>query len=352
MIDWRSSMQQTFEYYIVDPATWRETDRIQTMVSCEITRDTSQDTLGSATFECTEILGECYIRVYLVAIQNGERARFPLGTFLVQTPSIKFDGKINTVSLDAYTPLYELKEKKVPLGYAILKGSNIMTFASSLTRENVRAPVVRANSGENLNSDFVATLDDDWLAFLSDLVTNAKFAFDLDELSRILFAPQQDVRSLNPVWTYTDDNSSILYPEITMDRDLYGIPNVVEVVYSRGSGYFYARAENNDVNSPVSIPNRGREVVYRETDPSLGGTPTQEYINEYANQLLRNLSALEYRLTYSHGYCPVRQGDCVRLDYARADLRNIKAKVIRQVIKCEPGCPVEETAVFSDELWR
>ena len=43
-------------------------------------------------------------------------------------------------------------------------------------------------------------------------------------------------------------------------------------------------------------------------------------------------------------------GDCVRLNYSRAGLTNVKAKVISQSIDCRPGCPVTETAVFTMNL--
>ena len=29
MPDWKKSMQQTFEYYIVDPGTWKDKDQIK-----------------------------------------------------------------------------------------------------------------------------------------------------------------------------------------------------------------------------------------------------------------------------------------------------------------------------------
>ena len=157
---------------------------------------------------------------------------------------------------------------------------------------------------------------------------------------------------MQPVWTYDDSNSSILYPELTMDHDLYGIPNVVEVVYTDSGHNFYARVANEDSNSPTSIERRGREIVYREVNPNLIGTPTESRIQEYAEQTLRNLSTLEYTISYTHGYCPVRLGDCVRLNYSRAGIADIKAKVVSQTIKCEPGCPVTEKAVFTTKLWR
>lgn len=352
MADWTKSMQQTFEYYIVDPRTWKDDKKIQTVKSCSIKRDAEAETLGSATIDITESLGECYIRAYLVTIQNGVTEKHPLGTFLVQTPSLSFDGKTKSISVDAYTPLLELKENQPPIGYFILKGQNVMDNVYRITRERVRAPVVTPKCDTNLHHDFVANTDDTWLTFAKDLMSNAKYTFMLDEMGRILFAPKQDTASLQHVWTYDDSNSSILYPDISIDRDIYSIPNVVEVVYSNGGDHYYARVVNDDPNSPISTVNRGREITRRVTDPDLIGDPTENQIDEYARQLLRDLSSLECTITYTHGYCPTRVGDCVRLNYSRAGLIDVKAKVISQSIKCEPGCPVSETAVFTNKLWE
>lgn len=352
MTDWTKSMQQTFEYYIVNPATWKDVRRINNVKSGSITRDLGVETLGSATFDIEEPLGECYIRVYLITIQNGAKDKYPLGTYLIQTPSSKFDGKNKIVSVDAYTPLLELKENPPPIGYSVLKNTNIMETAYKITKEQVRAPVVAASCTETLFSDFVANTDDTWMTFLNDLMANAKYTFSLDELGRILFSPKQDMASLQPVWTFDDSNSSILYPEINMDYDLYGIPNVVEVIYSSDDRCYYSRVVNDDSNSPTSTVSRGREIIHRVTEPILYGNPTDEQVNEYAVRLLRSLSSIEYTVNYSHGYCPVKIGDCVRLNYSKAGLNGIKAKVISQSIKCEPGCPVSEKAVFTANLWR
>ena len=351
MPDWSSSMQQTFEYYTVDPDTWQNVKLIDNVKSCTINRDSEAETLGSATIDITETLGECYIRVYLVTIQNGIKEKFPLGTFLVQTPSTSFDGKIQNNSIDAYTPLIELKDNLPPIGYSILRNENIMDNAYNITREQIRAPVVKTKCVTSLYYDFVADTQDNWLTFLNDLISNAKYTFDIDEMGRILYAPKQDTASLQPVWTYTDDNSSILYPEISIEHDLYGIPNVVEVIYSNGSDQYYHKVVNDDENSPISTVNRGREITHRVTDPDIIGDPTEEQVKDYAEKLLDELSSLEYTISYTHGYCPVRVGDCVRLDYERAELKGVKAKVISQSIQCEPGCPVTEKAVFTVKLW-
>lgn len=352
MINWHDSMQQTFEYYIVDPNTWKDQSQILDVESCSITRNLSSDTLGSATLDCKTILDECYVRVYLISIQNGETDKRPLGTFIIQTPSESFDGKVLKNTYDGYTPLLELKEKSPPLGYTLLKDQEIMSIALNLFRENMRAPVVKANSTKTLYDDFVSNTSDTWLTFLSDLVANADFQIRLDEQGKVIFEPVQDIASIQSVWTYNDDDISILYSDITNDRDLYGIPNTVEVIYSSNGEILYSKVVNDDKNSPISTVKRGREILYRDTNPSISGIPTQEMLDAYATQLLRNLSTLEHTISYRHGYCPVRIGDVVTINYQRAGLKNVRARVTSQTISCETGCPVEETATYTTKLWR
>lgn len=355
MPDWTKSMQQSYEYYTVEPTTLADVKRLDNVKSASFTRDSDTETLGSASIEATNTVGETYIRGYLKTVQNGVTEKFPLGTVLVQTPSSSFDGMYTSVSMDAYTPLIELKEKRPPLGYTIRKDAVIMEEAYKIIRENARVPVNAVEINEDsvkLQYDFVANTDDTWLSFVIDLIANARYQLGLDEMGHIMFEPIQEMESLQPVWEFDDGNSSILYPEITMNHDLYGVPNVVEVVYSYGKDYKTVVARNDDPNSPVSTVSRGREILHRDTQPSLAGYQTDEQLQAYADRLLRSLSTIEYSVSYTHAYCPVRIGDCVRLNYEKAGITNVKAKVISQNIKCSLGCSVSEKAVFTTKLWR
>lgn len=354
MPDWTKSMQRTYEYYIVDPGSWTDKSKINTITKSKIERDDSADTLGSASLEATESIGECYVRIYLITIQNGIREKFSLGTFLVQTPSVDYDGRVKKIVMDAYTPLLELKENPPPLGYSIMKEANIMDTAYNLCWTHMRCPVVKTSSEDKLYCDFVANTDDTWLTYIRDLIANAKYDLGLDEYSRVIFLPYQELDSLQPVWSYNDDNSSILYSDISLEQDLYGVPTTVEVIYSgsNNSVNYHAKAVNNDPNSPTSIISRGREIVYRDTDPDISGIPTTAILQEYAERLLKKLSSIECTITYTHGYNGVRVGDCVRMNYSRAEITDIKAKVTKQTIECDTAGKVTETAVFTKQLWE
>lgn len=355
MIDWTASMQRSFEFYEVDPRTWFDIRQLDFVESCNITKDLSKDTIQSMSISVSENIGEIYIRVYMVVYQNGKEYKLPIGTFLSQTPSYSFDGKVRKTTLDCFSPLIELKEKKPPLGYTVLKGSNILKYVHDLCQENMRGPIGQEPSGElkTLYDNLTAASGDTWLSFLVKLAQQAQVSFKIDHDSRLLFEPNVNIAAMSHVYEFTDDNSSILYPDISLERDLYGIPNVVEVVSSTADGYFYAKVTNDDPGSLTSTVSRGREIHYRETNPSLGFDINEESIKQYAEGKLRELNSLEYTVSFKHGYHhDVNLGDCVRLNYESAGIRNVKARIISQSLECNTECSVNETAVFTVNLWK
>lgn len=354
MIDWTKSMQQTFEYYIVDPSTWGDIRVVDTVKACTITRDSSIDTLGSASIDCDEDLNDKYVRCYLIATQNGETLKVPLGTYLCQTPSTMFDGKRHSIAHDAYTPLIELKEKYMSIGFCARANQNILSIVQTILEDqSLRAPIVSGSDSSTLSGDFLADISDTRLTYVTDLLKTINYTLGLDELGKVIFMPDKKLSAMAPVWTYTDDNSSILYPDFTMSQDIFGIPNKLEVVYSPSKGApLIAQATNTDPTSIVSSVARGRWIVERDTNPDVVEGVTQGQLNAYATHKLVELSTVDYQVSYTHGYCPVRLGDCVRFNYRRADFNGKNAKVIRQTIKCVPGCPVEETAVMTTSLWE
>ena len=54
MPDWTKSMEQSFEYYIVDPGTWRDQKKLDNILDGTIYGDLEAETLGSATFKISD----------------------------------------------------------------------------------------------------------------------------------------------------------------------------------------------------------------------------------------------------------------------------------------------------------
>lgn len=353
MPDWTRSMQQSYRFYRVDPVSWLDTDMIGTIKSCSIVRDSELSTLGSGSFVLGEKLDEGYIRVYLETVQDGITEQWPLATLLMISPRSKFNGQSWSIDADGYTPLIELKEKLPEIGFTIMEGQNVLDLVTLKTRECARAPLVPIKDATALvYEDYSANTDDSMLTFLSDLLNLVKYRFDLDETGHILYAPIQDIESIQPRASFDDGNSSILCKDISEDDDIFGIPNVVEVIYSNNSISLSSKIVNDDPNSPTSTIRRGREIQYRETSPSIAGVPTQEQLDEYAEKLLKNLSTVQRTISFEHGYKPIRPGDAVLLNYSRAKIQNVKAVIIRQTIQCDKVCKIQETAVYTAKLWK
>lgn len=353
MIDWTKPMSQRFEYYKVSPNLWEDEELLSTVSSGSISRDLGTDTLGSASFTVDEMPPECYVRAYLVCTQNGLTHKECLGTYLLQTPTKRFNGIRKTISVQSYTPLIELKEKYTPICYTINKGSDVVPLMLENLSNNMRAPVVRDFAKVKLTDyDIIAQPEDSWMQYMVNVLNQNKLGYKLDAYGRFYLYEATPIEAKVPVWYYADNKDSIIYQDITYSQDLYNVPNVYEVYISLPEGTANVRVVNDDPNSPTSTVSRGREIVYRETSPSLTGIPTQVELENYARRRLKELSTITVDVSYTHSYCPVTIGDAVRIDYKAAGLTGIKAIVKSQTIDLSVGCKVSETASFTTTYWR
>lgn len=349
MIDWAAEMRQTYEYRTVDPGTWQDVRTLPQITSAEIEWDDSLPTGGAAKFEGSEDVGECYIRVYLLVEQGGESERVCLGTFLSQTAGDDSDGRVSKVRHESYTPLIELKSDMPPVCYQVPKGSNVAERVAALTAEHCRAPVDGAVDGFALAEGFTAQLDWTWLDFLGKLAAKIGRRLWPTEEGRIAMVPRRDAAALTPVLRLRDDDVSIVQPDVSKARDYYGVPNVVEVVWSGASGCITATAVNDDPDSPLSIQRRGFVVRHRDSSPDLDD-PSGDDVQAYADNLLAELSTVMHEVSYKRAFVPnVRVGDCVELDLDRAGV-HARAVVKSQKIACATGCQVEETVAYREVI--
>lgn len=348
-INWTKGYQVTFEYWEVDPGSFANRRRLTAVESSEITRDVSDETLGDATMTLGEFLDEeTYIRIYLCVTQGNDYERIALGTFLAQTPTAKMDGKAVERPLELSTPLKELADDCPPPGYTVRKNADAIAAATTIfSRHHVR--VKRSTASATMPRDVVANDSDTWLSFGKAVLEAVDMELTLDPYGEVGFAPVRDSGALAESWTFADDAISILMPEAELTCDWHEVPNTVEVIVSDASSHVRAVAVNDDPDSPVSTVRRGRTVLERVMNPE--GVSTQSQANSYARRKLRELSCSERTLTYTHGYCPVRIGDCVRIAYG-AHSFDCRAKVVRQVIRCSTDLEVEETAKYAEVLWN
>lgn len=346
-IDWTAPMQQVLAYYEVDPVTWRDIRQIDTVVSCTVTRDSSTPTLESARFAIDgEPMGEGWVRCYLDATQDGQEERVPVGTWIVQTPIRKLDGRVEELSAIAYSVLHPLREAMPPVGFSLPTGADCAEQAASCL-EHGPAPVQGCNGGTKLSEPYVAPISASWLDVACTLAASAGLTVGFDGTGTIHLTPSTPASALLPTWSFRDDESSILLPEASDSDDWYGMPNVCTVV----CGHMVGRAVNDDPGSAVSTVSRGREVELRVTDPKeLKEGCTQEEVDLAARMRLQEASCMERAVVISHGFCPVGLGNCIDLDYRAMRLAG-NAVVTRQVVELSTGVKIDTTAALKQQMW-
>ena len=348
MADWTQGMTRTYEFWEVDPATWGDERRLDSVTGATIVRDSDDETLGNASFDMDSWEGEKYIRTYMVTEQFGLRERWPLGTHLVQVDNTLFDGMRGSTTVQGFTPLKELADDYPPLFYYVDSGY-ATAHAARLMATYGRMPVDEGFDGGVLYEAHVAEDSDTWLSYIRGLLAKGCAHIALDSRGVALVAPDQDPSSLMPVRTFDDSNSSILRPEVRVTSNRPEVPNVVQVVYSTESGCLVGEAVNSDPSSETSTVALGRRKLLRVTSPDLPDNPTQADVDDLARRTLRKEGHAVYEVAFSHGFVPdVTLGSAVRLAYRAAGI-DVVAVVVRQTVPCTPGCVVETTARYTKE---
>lgn len=341
-------MTRTYEYWTVNPETWGDSELLDTVTGCTVTRDSDDETLGSASFSMDSWEGERYVRVYLIATQDGVRERVPIGTYLVQASSREFDGMRGYMSVTGYTPLKELLDDGPPLGFSVSSGYATKQ-AARLMSLYARMPVGDVESAGAVQEAYVAKPEDTWIGYINGLLAMGSFHIALDGRGNALLAPDQSADAAAPVFTFSDDKASILQPSVSVTNNLGETPNVVEVVYSTDTGYLVARVENSSESSESSTKTLGRQKLHRENSPDLPDSPTQSDVNQYAAKLMKELGAATYEATFRHGFVPdLNLGVAVRLDYKAMGLDTVGV-IVNQSIECTPACQVTTTVRYTRE---
>lgn len=351
-MDWTRGMQQRFRYYMVDMGTWRDLGEIPNVVSCEITRDLSSSTLESAKLELDgQPFGERVVRVYAECRQEtdgemGPWERFPMGTFICQTPRTTWSRGVPTVEVRAYSTLLALADDKPGIFHTVRKNADCIATAISML-ENGIAPVVPCSDTLALTNDFTLDADTSWLNAASQVAGVAEKLVMVDPYGRPYLMPDRDPSSLSPTWTFEDGENSILMADVDDELDWYSLPNAVEVVASGEARTVIGTAENSDPASERSTASRKRRVLERVTDPDLPANASAPMANRYAARLLAEMGAAERKLSYEHGLCPVSLGDCVRIRSAKCGV-DTRARVSKQTIRLSTGCTVTEEATCKE----
>lgn len=304
----------TAEYYmaIVDPATWRDIERLE-IRSGNITRNLD-GLRENASLVCQQYAQpvEQWVRVWLNTYQNGGSAHEPLFTGLATTPAKQFDGVRDNSTLTCYSVLKPVEDVLLLRGWYAAAGKNGAAVIKSLLGPTP-APIVIDAESPTLSEHIIAGDGETHLTMVDKILEAIDWRLRITGDGTIHISPKPTEESI----TLAPDMNDMVENQITVNEDLFSAPNVFAAFGSDLVGI--AKDESQD--SELSTVNRGREVWASEQSVNLADNET---IEGYALRKLREAQNVEKTAQYTRRYLPdLLPGDLVKLKYQVQNLEGV-----------------------------
>ena len=336
-MNWTRGFSALYELKKVDPVTWMDMGSFElTGGSISRTDDNLQE---SAVIQMTTDPGECWLRVYLNAKQEGSGARIALFTGLASTPQRDLDGVRENYQATCYSVLKPADDVLAPCGYYVPAGVDGAKIAAQLLGVGP-APVTCADNSPKLLEPIVAEELDTNLTIARQIVDSIGWRIRIRGDGSISIEPAAENVSLK---LDPQDNDSVEL-KITDTQDWYAVPNCYRV----STGSLYAVARDDDPESPLSTVSRKAarggtgEIWTSESSVSLSDG---ESLAEYAIRKLKEAQAPARKIVYTRRFFPdVLVGDLVSLHYPGIKIDG-KFRVSRQTVTLGYGAKTQEEAV-------
>lgn len=332
-MDWNAGYSASYYATFIDPRTWKDVERFE-IKSGSVKRE-SDGLMYSASFDCSayEKDTERWVRIWLDARQGSESAHVPLFTGLATSPAESFNGNIIENTIECYSVLKPAEDILLDRGWYVPAGVSGSALIRSLLSATP-APITEDEHAPSLNESIIAEDGESRLTMVGKVLTAMGWRLRLDGYGTIHIAPSATEASAS----YDPLLNDAIEPEVEVERDWYGCPNVFRAV----SDDISAVARDDSIKSPLSTVNRGREVWIEETDCDLNDG---ESIADYAARRLRELQMVSSRAKYNRRFNPnVLPTDLVRLHYPVQGLEGLY-RVESQSIEIGHGAKTSEEVV-------
>lgn len=217
----------------------------------------------------------------------------PLGVYLPATVTPREDESTRSVQVEAYDRCWLVRDNYTEDRLFFAAGTNyIETIRQLLTSAGI-ANVIATPNAATFSED-----REDWdvgtslLTIVNDLLAEINYNplwFNAQGIG--ILEPASVPSAANIKHTLDSDNiHSLLLPEISRETDVYQAPNVFLCIVSNAdkTGPMVATSENDNPQSPLSIPRRGRRIVSVQRVDNIA---SQEELQAYADRL-RNESLI------------------------------------------------------------
>ena len=331
VMNWKKGFEAYYYYTTVDRATWTDGGH-HNLTGGNITKTTS-NLQEAATIETDDIPdGECWIRIYLNARQDGSGSRTPLFTGLLQTPSTDWEGVRKSYKAECYSVLKPADDILLPRGWYAMQGLNGAKIAADLLSAGA-APVSYEDNAPALSDTLIAEDGETNLSMARTIVDAIGWRIRIDGYGNISICP----KASQPAIRLDSVENDIVEINLSDTCDWYRCPNVFRAT----SGGLTAIARDDEESSRFSTVSRGREIWKEEKDCNLNDG---ESIAAYAMRRLKEEQQPARKINYKRRYMPdIYPGDTVML-HLPAQKVDGTFRVTSQKIDLGYGAPTAEEA--------
>lgn len=203
------------------------------------------------------------IKPYVIFENRGEKYEFPMGIFLLNSPTRKDEDNTITRDIDCYSKLQILKQDKFGARYFIQRGTNYITAVSQIISSTGETKMKLTQKSATLPSDKEFDIEMSKLDIINQLLKEINY-YSLNVDSEGYFVANPYILPVDREidFEYIDDELSVLGAGATEDLDLFNVPNVF-VRYVNNPERPDLRSEhiNDNPDSIVSTVSRGIRIV-------------------------------------------------------------------------------------------
>lgn len=316
----------------IDASTWLPVTDTVGVKSMSVRKDSNHDgsspLLQSGDMELTGKISEGYYRISKL---EDDMTQTTVATLLL-TPDTS-DWKYGAWSSSA-TGSSVLKQASTVYfkpGAYVPQGTDGVAWVAAVLREDIPCPV-KAEGSFKLSEHIVFDLGASHLDGIWQVLDVANFTLSINAEGEVTICQKPTI----PVLNIGTANRGLLESEITFNRQISDVPNVVRV-YVDGREY---RASNDDPASPTSTVTRGLVTEILEEDPTMkeGESPIQ-----YAMRKLIEQGEIYETYDVVREYVEgVEPNSLIRVNLPDQDMNGYYT-VLSQSITCEGDIRIEET---------
>ncbi len=244
----------------------------------------------------------------LVKIPFGKWIEYPLGVFVLSTPTKQTINNENYYEVEAYDKTVILKEDCIIERFFVAKGTKYIDAVENILLTANATDIMADGCDIVLPTDREFEIGTSKLEIINKLLSEINFNPVSVNADGIFILQKYVEPSVNNIsYTYKDDELSVIYSDTTSEQDFYNVPNVFIAVVSNPElkQDYKSVYINNNPTSKLSTISRKRNIVSEIYKPDV--ISSQADLDEYIRKIAFEKSQVFEKLTFTTALMPIHE---------------------------------------------